>query len=698
MKQIFIILLLSCMPLFAKATEDKAGTTNQRKSYADQILSGEEYYDAALRGDLIHKEDSNNFLNFSELHFIGDFPVWDADYVEKYYYNEIVDGKISSNPTDTELSDFFKKKEKTTQEDKEGLYRDLEGNLWFVHNEGKKEEFWIRSSYYNNLTEKEKGEKFALKYIAFKVMNLLIGSWVSEVKLLKDMPGYIAVKSLSGFSKKLVRENDLFCPMRLKLEIAMDFIGLKKPHFYDHHSSNAYFIFDDFLIVTFRNGFDYALFDLDAFQQGYKYFYEGLDIETYPHVWSDLKGAKLAIESLINIEDDAFLYLLGDCYNDLLKINVNLSNELFKKLGPMLTRKRQLLEEETYKIFTILEKIETDPELFTSEDEITLQKGINISLPLYAAQRGLLNLAEFLNNNENQKNKASLLSAIPKGDLETVTLLLKEKRVNLNIRDNKGRTPLDLAFIHKQFDIAKFLLGNGADPLEWPRYISIAIEESQLDLLKLLLDKGVNPNSRPSTFDNTPIETAVRCDNLDAIKLLLDYGVNLNDESQGPLLQAIGRNNLKLVRFLLEKGANPNIRCKTYEDWSRGHTHLTLAVTKNRLEIVKLLLANGADPNLAKPLDSAVGDDNLELVRLLIEKGANPNGQYYEEWYTWNTQHTCWNADILKNRLEIVKLLSENGANPNLANDFGKKALDIALRLNNSEMAQLLNEYLKLEL
>lgn len=698
MKQIFIILLLSCMPLFAKATEDKEATANQRKSYADQILSGEEYYDAALRGDLIHKEDSNNFLNFSELHFIGDFPVWDADYVEKYYYNEIVDGKISSNPTDAELSDFFKKKEKTTQEDKEGLYRDLEGNLWFVHNEGKKEEFWIRSSYYNNLTEKEKGEKFALKYIAFKVMNLLIGSWVSEVKLLKDMPGYIAVKSLSGFSKKLVRENDLFSPMRLKLEIAMDFIGLKKPHFYDRHSSNAYFIFDDFLIVTFRNGFDYALFDFDALQEGYKYFYEGLDIETYPHVWSDLKGAKLAIESLVNIQDDAFLYLLGDCYNDLLKININLSNELFKKLGPMLTRKRQLLEEETYKIFTILEKIETNPELFTSEDEITLQKGINISLPLYAAQRGLLNLAEFLNNNENQKNKASLLSAIPKGDLETVTLLLKEKRVNLNIRDNKGRTPLDLAFIHKQFDIAKFLLGNGADPLEWPRYISIAIEESQLDLLKLLLDKGVNPNSRPSTFDNTPIETAVRCDNLDAIKLLLDYGVNLNDESQGPLLQAIGRNNLKLVRFLLEKGANPNIRCKTYEDWSRGHTHLTLAVTKNRLEIVKLLLANGADPNLAKPLDSAVDDDNLELVRLLIEKGANPNGQYYEEWYTWNTQHTRWNADILKNRLEIVKLLSEHGANPNLANDFGKKALDIALRLNNSEMAQLLNEYLKLEL
>lgn len=600
------ILSVSCISIFAKSTE--------AKSYANEVLSGQEYHDAALRGELVDKSDPNNFLNFSELKFIGDFPVWNSDYAEEHYYENILNGKISSNASDSELSAFFKKKEKPILGDKEGLYRDLEGNLWFVYNEEKKEEFWVWGTLFNNLTKKEKAEKLALKYIVFKIMDLLVGSWVSEVKLLKDMPGYIAVQPLSGFSKRFW-ERDRFSSKRLKLEIALDFVGLKKPHKFDHQGTEPHFVFDNSLINPARSGFNYALFHFGDFLKERINFYEGLDLDAYPHIWKDIKGAKMAVESLINIQDDTFLYLLGDCYNDLLKINVNLGNKLFKELGRCLIRRKHLLEEKTYKIFTILERIDSDPESYTSEDEIILHKNINSSLPLYAAKYGLLNLTGFLYDDEKQKNKESFLAAVANGDLENVALLLNEKKTSLNIRDDKGRSPLAIAFIHNRFDVAKFLLENGADLVDpcdrsGESYISIAIERGPLDLLKLLLEKCVDPDF--------PLE--------EPVKLLLDQGLAWYGEKQSPLLMAIAEGNVEIVKFLLEKGADPNSHsgCKTRHIggtvWYPSCTPLTLAVSGDYLDIVKLLLEKGADPNVANNLDQTPLDIAIKRHFSAIEQ------------------------------------------------------------------------------
>ena len=46
------------------------------------------------------------------------------------------------------------------------------------------------------------------------------------------------------------------------------------------------------------------------------------------------------------------------------------------------------------------------------------------------------------------------------------------------------------------------------------------------------------------------------------------------------------------VRLLLEKGADPNIKCQY------GYTALYRAVENNKYGIVELLLKNGADPDI----------------------------------------------------------------------------------------------------
>jgi len=78
------------------------------------------------------------------------------------------------------------------------------------------------------------------------------------------------------------------------------------------------------------------------------------------------------------------------------------------------------------------------------------------------------------------------------------------------------------------------------------------------------------------------------------------------------------------VRFLLQRGANPNIRN------NEGVTPLQLATRMGFLEGVEELLKKGAMVNVADdqgetPLISAVHQRNIALIRQLLGEGADPD-------------------------------------------------------------------------
>ncbi|MEZ5681687.1 MAG: ankyrin repeat domain-containing protein [Erythrobacter sp.] len=78
------------------------------------------------------------------------------------------------------------------------------------------------------------------------------------------------------------------------------------------------------------------------------------------------------------------------------------------------------------------------------------------------------------------------------------------------------------------------------------------------------------------------------------------------------------------MRFVLAKGANPNVETKDKT------TPLQIAAQLGFIEGIEILLDHGAlvDPsNIAgeTPLISAVHRRDLEMIRVLIEKGANPS-------------------------------------------------------------------------
>lgn len=102
--------------------------------------------------------------------------------------------------------------------------------------------------------------------------------------------------------------------------------------------------------------------------------------------------------------------------------------------------------------------------------------------------------------------------------------------------------------------------------------------------------------------------------------------INTKDRSTGEgALHIVAKNgNLTYLRFLLAKGANPNIQD------NRGNTPALLAVEAGSVEAINALAARKANLNLGNssgetPLIRAVQLRNVDMVRTLIAAGANPD-------------------------------------------------------------------------
>lgn len=102
--------------------------------------------------------------------------------------------------------------------------------------------------------------------------------------------------------------------------------------------------------------------------------------------------------------------------------------------------------------------------------------------------------------------------------------------------------------------------------------------------------------------------------------------INTRDITTGDtgLHVVTARRDVLWVRFLLQRGANPNIRN------NQGITPLQLAVRLGFVEGAEELIKRGADVNVSDsqgetPLIAAVHQRNVELVRRLLAEGANPD-------------------------------------------------------------------------
>ena len=151
------------------------------------------------------------------------------------------------------------------------------------------------------------------------------------------------------------------------------------------------------------------------------------------------------------------------------------------------------------------------------------------------------------------------------------------------------------------------------------------------------------------------------------------------------VLDAVLRRDLQLLRKVVERGANVDIRDRDQR------TPLGQAVTDNNLEIVRFLVEHGADVNARDAegwttLHFAAQEHHVEIASLLLERGAQVDAKdVFGSTPLWRAVYAS------KGRGELIRCLLSYGADRHLKNNHGVSPLDLARSIGNYPVAKFLN-------
>lgn len=267
--------------------------------------------------------------------------------------------------------------------------------------------------------------------------------------------------------------------------------------------------------------------------------------------------------------------------------------------------------------------------------------------------------------------------------------------ININVRDCNGDTALLKAVQEENMSEIQTLLNQGANPNLQNQYgysaFCIAVQQGNLDLVKALFNKGVKVNPDGLRTVTTPLIDAVKAfcqdpenmNRLDIVKFLLekeaDPNIRPDDYGATAIDIVIQNKNVNLLKLLFEHGAK-------VDTWSGlGEYPLHSAVHVKDLSITTFLLNNKANPNVSNamqntPLHLAAGIGNIEILQLLLDKGGNPNALNYEQD---SPLHAASNA-------EVAEILLKNNAEIDAKNKDEDTPLHVAARKGNIEVVQAL--------
>lgn len=165
----------------------------------------------------------------------------------------------------------------------------------------------------------------------------------------------------------------------------------------------------------------------------------------------------------------------------------------------------------------------------------------------------------------------AMADAIYYGNKKLVRDYINTGRVDINRPGKAGFTFLMYAVYIEQYDVAKVLLENGADPniLSVVTHPDGAVEH-------------LTPLSCVCAHHWYPIKY---------IKLLAENGADMNDTITAPFLLCIGHSmkDTQKVRYMIEHGANINKEVN-------GYTPIQYAALVGKLDLVDLLWELGANP------------------------------------------------------------------------------------------------------
>jgi ankyrin repeat protein len=232
-----------------------------------------------------------------------------------------------------------------------------------------------------------------------------------------------------------------------------------------------------------------------------------------------------------------------------------------------------------------------------------------------------------------------LHEAAGKGAVESAMLLLT-RGLDVNVTDPGGFTPLHTACSTGDAVMVDWLVRRGADVKARTKagWTAIGLAASHVEpdhdednaafraVIRALERAGVELD----------VFAAIACDDGRRVAAILkaDPKAGERRDARGTpaLHRAVTLDRRGILKLLLDKGCNPDVRSKARDSGDEGETALLGAAFWGRPEAAKLLIEHGANVNAKDgsgvvPLHEAAQMWNLAVARLLLEHGADVNAR-----------------------------------------------------------------------
>jgi ankyrin repeat protein len=279
-----------------------------------------------------------------------------------------------------------------------------------------------------------------------------------------------------------------------------------------------------------------------------------------------------------------------------------------------------------------------------------------------------------------------LIDGVKVGNLEEIIQFI-EQGVEINSRDNLGRTPLSYAVQYQNIAIIQTLLRYGAHPNLADKETSDSSENSPImrivnlyveynrpqkirEIIQLLTDNGANINQK--YCGKTVLMRAASKRDYDLIETLIEIGVDLdvkdNDENSA----------LMIARY--EGGAKTFNILKNAGAFSKGleEIEMILAIKNKDIHQLKQILLDNPRINVnhrinqVTPLCMSIINRDHTVTELLLKIGADVNLRSSEGSLTpliYAVTGRC---------ISIINLLLNNGADVHAKVEGFKNALEYA--------------------
>lgn len=295
---------------------------------------------------------------------------------------------------------------------------------------------------------------------------------------------------------------------------------------------------------------------------------------------------------------------------------------------------------------------------YTDPNDIEQERGYYESYLQYALifkSKNIIRLLLDSNYSINEINETGLTSthyALKYGDVEIIKLF-ENHNANFFVLSRLNETPVDFSFMNSDLNSLEYLFINEYyDKLNFyenSRFVHSLDSNPQIfSLIKLLLDKDVL-NVHDMILENTSILAAIlmnnRTDLLDHVFAKycdIETDVHIGNT---PLNFAVCLDNIELVKFLLNKGANVN----SFSD--SGRSVLRNSVSWSNYDMFKLLIQHGADITLDDKMvvANAIYHNKIDVLKFMVENDFNLNQKLMN--------NTSLQNAIISNRDEITNYI-----------------------------------------